>query len=67
MHSSIESEDMENRVCVCVGKVKSDRKKLMNGEKGEEDGLKECRRYNNYSLSAKLTIKRKKNGPETDF
>lgn len=59
MHSSIESEDMENRVCVCVcvGKVNSARKKLMNEEKGEEDGLKKCRRYNNYSLSSKLTKK----------
>lgn len=40
MHSSIESKDMENRECVCVCKVNSARKKLMNEKKGEEDGLR---------------------------
>ena len=53
-------------VCVCVGKVNSARKKLMNEEKGEEDGLKKCRCSNNYSLSSKLILKKGK-GPETDL
>lgn len=54
-------------MCVCVsvgGKVNSARKKLMNEEKSKEDGLKKCRRCNNYSFSSKLTLKKQK---QTDF
>lgn len=63
MHSSIERRIWKIE-CVCVyvcgGEVNSARKKLMNEEKGEEDGLKKCRCYNNYSSASKLTLKKEK-------
>lgn len=44
-------------VSVCV-RLTQPEKKLMNEEKGEEDGLKKCRRDNNYSSSSKPTLKK---------